>query len=370
MMTYPFLLLWSCLSNSPTADSTLTIPQVDRTVHAYMQRYQVPGMAVAITLHGKLVYAKGYGQADTTQHTPVTPASLFRIASVSKSITAVAILKLVSDKKLSLNDLVFGPKGRLGIRYGHRPYSPYLRQVTIRHLLQHTAGGWTNNARDPMFLYPQLTADSLISRILDTAPLQHRPGAVYAYSNFGYCILARIIEKVTGMSYEQYVQTALLAPAGISTMQIGGNTVADRKPGEVTYYGQQQEQPYIYNITRMDGHGGWIASATDLARFLVRVDGFATPPDLLDRTTLRLMTTPSAANPSYAAGWLVNAWQSWWHAGALPGTASEIVRTARGFNWVVLCNTRSDKGFFNDLDGLIWEAVNDPATRWPEADLF
>lgn len=358
---------------SPVADTiapAASVKKADRIIRAFMAQYRVPGMAVAITRNGKLVYAKGFGIANRSTGERVTADSRFRIASVSKSITAVAILKLAAAGKLSLQDKVFGPGSLLGAAYGSKPYSSRLRAVTVLHLLQHTAGGWSNNANDPMFSHPEWPADTLVARTIDQQPLENDPGTVYAYSNFGYCILGRIIEKVTGKSYAAYVQEAVLQPAGIHSMEIGGNQPADRKPGEVVYYGQQGQRPYSFNLSRMDAHGGWIASATDLARFVTAVDGFPSSHDILSPVAIKTMTTGSAANPGYALGWAVNAWNNWWHAGSLPGTASEIVRTARGFNWVILCNTRTDKAFFNDLDGLVWKIINDHGLVWPEEDLF
>lgn len=357
----------------PVADSTVSpssLQKADRIIRAFMAQYQVPGMAVAITRNGKLVYAKGFGTADRSTGEQVTADSRFRIASVSKTITAVAILKLAEAGKLSLQDKVFGPGGLLGTTYGSKPYSSRLQAVTVQHLLQHTAGGWSNNANDPMFSHPEWPADTLLARTIDQQPLENNPGTVYAYSNFGYCILGRIIEKVTGKSYAVYVQDAVLQPAGIRHMEIGGNTLSDRKPAEVVYYGQLGQRPYNFNLSRMDAHGGWIASVTDLARFLTVVDGFPTRPDILSPATIKAMTTGSEANAGYALGWAVNAWNNWWHAGSLPGTASEIVRAAKGFNWVILCNTRTDKAFFNDLDGLVWKVVNDRQLVWRDVDLF
>jgi D-alanyl-D-alanine carboxypeptidase len=361
------LLLFMVCNVAVTAQSLSTI---DNTVNAFMTQYHVPGMAIAITRNGKLVYAKGYGYADTLQQIAATANSLFRIASVSKCITATAILKLAEEKKLSLDATVFGKNSVLGTTYGKPPYAENLRKITIRQLLQHTSGGWTNNGTDPMFSHPAMSANELISWTITHQPLENTPGTVYAYSNFGYCILGRIIEKVSGMSYEAYVKKAVLQPSGISDMQIGGNTLSQRKPKEVIYYGQHGEQPYIYNIGRMDAHGGWIASATDLARLLVHVDGFPAPADILSSASVKAMTTGSIANPGYALGWAVNPYHNWWHSGSLPGTASEIIRSHHGFTWVMLCNTRTDSSFFNDLDGLLWKAVNDHATAWPAADLF
>ena len=367
-MRYPRVLIYGLLCTAACSQSAMAqrLPQVDSTVHAFMRHYHVPGMAIAVTHHGKLVYAKGYGYADTSRKTMVTVNSLFRIASVSKSITATAILKLAEAGRLSLDATVFGETGVLGTTYGHLPYPPHLTKITIRQLLQHTAGGWTNNGADPMFSEPGMTAAQLISWTIDHQPLENTPGAVYAYSNFGYCILGRIIEKVSGMPYAVYVKKAVLQPCGINDMQIGGNTLAQRKANEVVYYGQHGEQPYIYNITRMDAHGGWIASVTDLARLLVHVDGFSAPSDILTAASITKMTTGSAANPGYAMGWAVNPYHNWWHSGSLPGTASEIIRSHHGFTWAMLCNTRTDSSFFNDLDGLLWKAVNDRRTPWPE----
>jgi hypothetical protein len=120
----------------------------------------------------------------------------------------------------------------------------------------------------------------------------------------------------------------------------------------------------------MAANGGWIASATDLARLLVKVDGFASKPDILSANSVTTMTTPSAVT-NYALGWNVNNSNHWWHLGSLPGTTTEIVRTSTGYCWVVLCNTRSNAAAFTtDLDNLIWQAVNNGSTAWPEVDLF
>ena len=138
-------------------------------------------------------------------------------------------------------------------------------------------------------------------------------------------------------------------------MAIAGNTLAQRRPGEVRYYGQAGD-PYGMNVTRMDSHGGWIARPADMVRFLMHVDGFATPPDILRPPTIRSMTTASSANPGYAKGWSVNRAGNWWHAGSLPGTATIAVRTHSGFCWAAFVNIRRPNSpFAGDLDRLVWE---------------
>jgi len=180
-----------------------------------------------------------------------------------------------------------------------------------------------------------------------------------------------VIEKLSGKTYEQYTKDAVLTPCGITDMVIGGNTLAQRKAGEVLYNGQGGEDPYNMNITRMDSHGGWLATATDLARFLAHVDGFTGVPDILQTATEATMTTPSAGNPNYACGWGVNSANNWYHTGSLPGTTTEVIRASNGFCWVILCNTRgTNYDLDNAMDNLLWPVVNDATTPWQNIDQF
>jgi len=355
-----------------TVTLTTDIASIDQTVATFMTTYNIPGLSLAITNNENLVYVKGYGKADVGNSVNVTTQSLFRIASLSKQITAVAIMKLIDQGKIHMTDKVFGTGGILGTDYGTQPYGPNITNITIDELLHHTAGGWQNDGTDPMFTNPTMTAAQLISWTLNNRPLTNSPGTTYAYSNFGYCILGRVIEKITGQTYAQAANTLVLQPSGITDMVISGNTLADRIPNEVVYYGQSGENPYIYNVARMDSHGGWLASATDLARFLVHVDGFSNKPDIISSNAITTMTTASAANAGYACGWSVNNVNNWWHQGSLPGCSSEQARTvSQGkFNFVILTNTRSlSNSFSGDLDNLFWNALS-KTTVWPSYDLF
>jgi CubicO group peptidase (beta-lactamase class C family) len=336
---------------------------------ALMQKHQVPGLSVAIARKGRLVYAQGFGHADKEKNEKVAPNHLFRIASVSKSITATTIFRLIEDGKVRLSDKVFGPQAILGTDYGAPPYKQYVEEITVDHLLTHTAGGWENDRNDPMFRHFGMNHKELITWTIANQPLQKPPGTHFAYSNFGFCILGRVIEKLTGKPYAEAVQELVLGPCGISNMRIAGNTRAERAPNEVIY-DQSGGDPYAkdMDVRRMDSHGGWLATPTDLARFLVRVDQFPTPPDILKPSTIDIMTTPLAVAPTQAKGWRVNKFNNWWHGGNFPGTTAIMVRTSHQFCWAAVTNT-SDAGLGDDLDTLVWDMVG-KVTTWPEDDLF
>ena len=159
-----------------------------------------------------------------------------------------------------------------------------LKSITVQHLLEHTSGGWTNDENDPIVPAARHRTETSSSRgSWTTSSLVNTPGEVYAYSNFGYCLLGRVIEYTTGQPYDAYVMENVLAPSGVSAMEIAGDTLADRRPDEVVYVGND---PYSLPVSRMDAHGGWLASRTELVQFAVHVDDFATVPDILDPDTI------------------------------------------------------------------------------------
>ena len=345
-------------------------PAIDGVVNSFMVNNGVPGLQMAIAKDDRLVFSASYGYADVVPLEPVTPGSRFRIASLSKALTSAAIFHLIEGGQLSLSDTVFGSDGVLGTQYGTQPYGKDIEKITIQNLLEHTEGtGWSNAVgSDPMFLQTSLSQHDLISWVLDNRALVTTPGSTYQYSNFGYCVLGRVIEQLSGQSYADYVQRNILAPSGVGGMAIAGNTVGDRQAGEVLYYGGS---PYTMNVTRMDSHGGWIASAVDLLRFVVHVDGFAGKPDILSADSITTMTTGSAANPSYAKGWGVGG-GTWNHLGGLDGTATAMQRQADGICWVVLTNASSTSGgarLEGSLPGLMSDVLA-AAGAWPDVDMF
>jgi len=325
---------------------------------AFMSAHSVPGLSVAVARDGELLYERGFGFADRDRNERVMPAHLFRIASVSKPITSVALFRLVEDERLTLEDTVFGPGGILENGFGKAPYKQWVEDIRIKHLLTHTGGGWQNDGTDPMFRNPRMNHKQLITWAIENVALEYPPGEHYTYSNFGFCILGRVIEKLTGVAYEQHVRDAILKRCGVTDMRIAGNTLAERAPGEVIYYGAGRQNPYDMNVRRMDSHGGWLATARDLAMFASHVDGHSASRNILRPGSIREMTTASPVNAGYAKGWAVNRVPNWWHGGSLPGTTTIMVRTASRFCWAALANTREASGDTGSaIDRMMWDLV-------------
>ena len=334
-----------------SADTSETVENILRD---FYNKYSLPGgISMAISYREKLVYAGAIGYADKEHKIPLTPEHRMRIASLSKPITSIAVMKLVEEKKLNLNDEVFGSTGIFGGEYGVPVYENCPVKITVKQLLEHTAGGWGNSRRDPMFSIRNAAGDEFIRTVIKEYPLENSPGTKYDYSNFGYCVLGRVIEKKSGMTYENYVKKHVLTPCGISGMRIGGKT---SEPDEVEYIDSSGQNPYLLSPAHMDAHGGWVANPIELLKLLVRVDGFSNVPDILESETIKTMTTPSEQNDGYALGWSVNRSNNWWHTGSLPGTATEMARSSAGYNWVILVNFRPSAApdFFGDLDRLFW----------------
>jgi CubicO group peptidase (beta-lactamase class C family) len=367
---------------------------IDSFMSDFMSKNAIVGSSVAITINGRLVYSKGFGYADNQKRDTITTRNLFRIASVSKLITAVAIMKLVEDQKLDINAHVFGPEGILNDSMYLKYNDKRVESITIHELLNHTAG-WNGKKSDPVFnsLYvahvmnikPPANIPVIIEYALNSN-LDYSPGSTYSYSNLGYCILGEIIKKISGMEYEDYVQFAVLHPLGINDMHIGRSFYDEKYSNEVRYYdfndtskvwafnGSDSLVPAEYGgnyIELLGAAGGWVASATELARLMVAIDGFDTRPDILSKKTIQYMTE---SNESYRnlIGWRSSDGHgTWWRTGTFSGTSALLMRHGNEINWVVLLNTTTKKKshIHNDISMTMFHALHS-VKKWPEFDLF
>ncbi|MCH2205222.1 MAG: beta-lactamase family protein [Lentisphaerales bacterium] len=327
----------------------------DSEITKFMQKYNIPGLSIAMSNKGKIILAKGYGYANIEKQIKVTPEHKFRIASLSKPITSFAIMKLTEEKKFSLEDKVFGPNGLLS----YSIKNPHTLKLTVKNLLEHTAGSeWSNEKNDPMYWQHKLGKDAFIEWALKKFQLSKTPGKYYHYSNFGYCLLGKIIEVKTGLKYSEYV-LKLLKEKKITDLKIGTREKADGTKESVYYSQDKKFDAYSWPLKRMDSHGGWISTPISLIQFMFCVDGFKYPRDLLSSKSVKVMSTPSKANSRYALGWNVNSSNHWSHVGSLAGSGSIMVRTNHKTSWVILANSKSDHpNFFPDLDKLPWDILS------------
>jgi len=349
------LIIASCKKES---DGEMSLTSLDNAIKNEMFQYNIPALSIAIVKNEKLVYIKSYGFSDKESRILAADDDLYRIASVSKPITVIAILKLVQDGLLSLDQKVFGSDGVFGNDYGTPPSGSKKDLISVRHLLDHKSG-WTNSPNDPMFTDINNAQSQLITDLLVNRPLTYTPGITTYYLNFGYCLLGRVIEKITNMTYENYVKSNILQQCGITEMKIGRNTLNDRYPKEVKYYQNEYSHysPYSMNVTRMDSHGGWIASTKDLARFIVKIDRNESKSDLISVTLL---------NKFYFGD------PNWVHYGALPGASAILSRLDNTFSFIVLVNTCTDSNpslLLDDLYNTLKGKINS-ISAWPSDDLF
>jgi len=309
---------------------------------AFLREHGIQGMSIAYGRDGKINFEAGYGFADADAEEAVTPQHRFRIASISKPITSTAVMMCIEKGLLLPDSKVFGPQGILS-----GDYSGDVAAVTVDHLLTHTSGGWANDKDDPMFKNPRMDHAELIAWTLANQKQTHKPGEHFAYSNFGYCVLGRVLEKVLKQPYNKLITEEVLSKCGITSMEIAGNTLAERRPQEVMYLMPKPRAAYVMNVARMDSHGGWIATPGDLVRFASQL------PVLLKQDSIRVMTTHGVSE-GYARGWNVNKVPNWWHTGSLPGTTTIMVHTAKGLCWAGLLNGRKE-GIGLALDKLMWQ---------------
>lgn len=373
-------------------DSELEVARrFDGYIEKFMQTWSIRGASFALMKDNKLIYCKGYGYADLEAGIPMDVTNIFRVASISKLITAVGIMKLCEEGKIHLSDQVFGLAGILSDSLYSEIKDPRTKTITIEHLLRHQ-GGFSIAYGDPMFcpldvarkmnVTPPANLNTMI-RFVISRRLSYDPGNGTAYSNIGYGILSKVIEKVSGQPYEEYIQKNILQEAGCMDIHLGRNT--DRLPGEVKYYevenaelipacdGSGQLVPRSNggnNIEELYGAGGWVASPSELLRLLSAIDGCPGIADILQPESIAYMT--KNIENSLPIGWIeVSRQGEWLRTGTLAGTSALMKHQSDGYSWVFVTNTSSWKGsrFPHYINTAVTRAMA-TVPEWPERDLF
>ena len=362
-----------------------------------MKKYDIPGGALTLAKQGKTVISRGYGWADVHKRIKVQPDSLFRIASISKSITAVAVAKLVESNKLQLNDSAFSV-----LHYpwpDHTRRDPKLLDIKIVDLLQCTAGWNRDVSGDPLFtpyireaaekFTPSLRPDpDSILRYWLEKDLDTIPGTHFAYSNLCYTALGRVIASKSGRPYEEYVKSEILSPMGINRMRLGHTL--QLAPDEVVHYpfAGQENGPSLFpnfkgpvplnyggnfSLEAMCADTGWLASAPDLVRFMSTLFGEGEGRSPITAASfaelLQWPDVPEWRNPKakvyFARGFqVVPAKPGFprvvYREGCLPGSVSVMMHRDDGVTWCFLLNSRP-KNFRQcqvEIAKAIWASVN------------
>jgi CubicO group peptidase (beta-lactamase class C family) len=365
----------------------------ERTIRQFMNKHGIKGATVGIVKDGRLVYAKGFGHADKEEGIQVEPFHQFRIASISKLVTAVAIMKLVEEGKINLASKVFGEHG---ILKGDLYEVKYARQkdINVEHLLLHTAGFSSRSYGDPMFQslaisarmkIPAPATEEAITKFVLSKNVAYAPGTRYEYSNFGYFILGKIIEEVTGFGYEDYVKKDILDPLDIFDMEIANNLYEDKAANEVKYYDHNGASPRLScygtgklvprtyggsDINILGGAGAWISTPSSLLKLLTAIDGEGTKPDILSPETIQTMVTVCEVGDA-VIGWKACREDKWVRTGTLIGTNAVLAKGANGLSYAFITNTNVYSGaYFNKTIEKMMDGVLAGVEYWPEHDLF
>lgn len=383
---------WKASLNGTLPNELSKLPGLDHAVDSFLNFWGIRGASLAISRHDSLLYARGYGMAD--EKTPMAPDVRMRLASVSKLLTAVGVMRLQEEGKVFLETPVFGPMGVLS------EYDTYIRdehyyQITVEHLLRHQAG-FTTRGGDVMFrtlefirkwgLSEPPPSDVLLQKEL-RKPLAYEPGTWQEYSNLGYLLLSLVIEKVSGLPYEEYMQKEVFEPLLCHQFAIGGNYLKDRLPGESRYYMQEDaeavpsfdgryadvEKCYGGNwITGLQGAGAWIGTAPELARVVAAIDGFGTVPDILNEESIGQMTAYFDPD-SFGLGWVdCKPDGELTRTGSFSGTTALVKVYPDGECWVMLCNTSAWRGsrFTKNVAALFKNLRGRFSEDLPQRDLF
>jgi len=364
------------------------MPIFDRIMRETLEKFGIPGASLAVVKNGRLVVARGYGWANVAQHQPVTPRTLFSLASVSKPVSAIAVLQLVEQGRLSLDDRVYDVLGRPE-PLPDMQIVPRAREITVRQILNHSAG-WLRKS-DPLTKYKRIAAElnqplpipaDLVVRWALCHPLDFQPGTQQSYSNFSYQLCRSVCESVTGEPFERYVRQQILRPLDITDMQLEPIRPA-YAPGEAHRYRTHDFKDFGGGRKSIGPPGGsWLASSVDMARFLAAIDGSRGRP-LLNQAMIEQMLAPAPPplqprknGSHFGLGWdsvlRTPAGVRYGKNGGVAGISTYVEHDPIGVDWVLLMNGATKKKGPKALGHAMTEIRRalHQVEHWPDRDLF
>jgi len=285
------ILSWAVQAQSP-ADS------VSDYVKAEMQRQHIPGLSLLVVRGGKILKAEGFGLANVELQVPVKPETIFQSGSVGKQFTATAVMMLVEEGKVGLDDPL--PK------YFPNAPNPW-SGVTVRELLSHTAG-FGDYPKD--FNFRKDWTEEELLKLVEGIPLAYVPGTKWEYSNLGYLTLGILIHRVTGEFYGDFLQQRIFQPLGMSSTRIisEADIVPNRAAGYRLVKGELKNQEWVAPMVNTTADGSLYFSILDLAKW----DAALYTEKLLKKSSLDLMWTPvklkngQSNKGHYGFGWFID----------------------------------------------------------------
>jgi D-alanyl-D-alanine carboxypeptidase len=289
-------------------------------VEAAMVRDRLPGVAVAVVRDGRLVRAEGYGIANLELGVPVRPATVFKIASMSKQFCAAVILQLADEGRLHLEDRI----------RRHIPDAPESWEtVKIRHLLSHTSGIRNCTDLSEFSFRTEYTREAFL-RMMSAHPLDFEPGSRYSYSNSGYAVLTMLVRAICGRPLAEEVKDRILRPAGMeATSYFRYQELVPNRANGYTWSNGAFQNMLGLRPELLDGSGGMLTNVLDLAKWDAALAGERPLPQAIKS----LMWTPHRLNDGkehgYGFGWNLGTFQGKRrisHTGSTQGFTSAILR--------------------------------------------
>lgn len=283
----------------------------------------MPGISVLISKGGKTIYSKAFGIADMEQNKILRPQNVFAIGSMSKQITAIAALMLIQEGKLNLND---------DIRKFFPDYNTYGKSITLENLLTHTSGipSYTEMKSFPQMIQIDKTPEEILNTFKDSA-LLFDPGTNWSYSNSGFMLMAYIVEKVSGMSFNDFLKEKIFHPLGMNDTYIGSNTevIPNRAVGYDPLDSIHVQKTAYYSWTWPYGAGSIMSTTADMLKWdeALYTDKLVSK-DLLSKAWTTFVL-PDGRRANYGYGWAVNDLNGHkiiFHGGAIGGYLSQGIR--------------------------------------------
>lgn len=364
----------------------------DAAIRRFMRYWDIKGASFALMKNDSLIYAKGYGYSNLQDSIECEVKNVFRVASVSKLITAVAVMRLCETGKLTTQDQVFGEEGILCDSLFLNYRDKKIKKITVEHLLRHT-GGFANPHGDAAFNMDlvarylgkelPLSMDDMVEYATKIR-LRAAPGGWYHYSNLGYIILSKVIETASGMPYERYVKDSVLAPMGCYDIHLAHNFSNEFLDNEVNYYEVKEAEPVpAYNgadslvmksrggndVHGLYGAGGWVASPVELLKFVSAIDNCPVKSEFLSQESIDFMTVHDKG--TRPAGWASVSSREWLRSGSMAGTSALIKAQKDGYTWAFISNSSSWTGpaLSRQMSRDITKALK-RVKKWPEVDYF